>query len=507
MRPSDRSNLALQFLSTFVIGSLAACSDSGSTSAVLSDAGALAVDASVDASTVQDAGTSTGSDASSLPDSSTDAGAPYATTVVARPLSVTGHDRLNNVAYDPQGRIVAVGQSCPGVAATDDCASVIVRMLADGTLDASFGTGGVVTKNFAVGTSGEVARGLAIVAGKIVVAAAGEQAGASDARERNVYLARFNDDGSIDSTFGTNGVATFDLAPGVLVGSTFKTDSVWGLAADATGRLYVSGAAVAPGRNDTDFAVLRTTVDGARDTSFGVNGVFTLDIANADGTGRALLVSPSGVVTACGYMTDASSNAIVPVVYRTTPAGVLDATFASAGVFAEAVLPAQAEAYALALQGDRFVTNGYGRAATSEELDFVSLRLSSAGALDTTFGTAGLVRIDANGFKDQGRALAVLADRRVLLVGAGRSTATNADGLLALLSENGGADTAFGLKGQRLVDLGGTNDTLNAVAVAPSGKRAVAVGTRAFVQPSADAGTDAGVVQGDDGALVLVSLP
>ena len=206
-------------------------------------------------------------------------------------------------------------------------------------------------------------------------------------------------------------------------------------------------------------------------------------------------------------MTDASSNAIVPVVYRTTPAGVLDATFASAGVFAEGVLPAQAEAYALALQGDRVVTNGYGRAATSEELDFVSLRLSSAGALDTTFGTAGVVRIDANGFKDQGRALAVLADHRVLLVGAGRSTATNADGLLALLSENGGADTAFGLKGQRLVDLGGTNDTLNAVAVAPSGKRAVAVGTRAFVQPAADAGTDAGVVQGDDGALVLLSLP
>lgn len=496
-------NFTLRFISTCVVGALASCSDSGSTSAVQSDAGALAVDAS----TVQDAGTSMDSDASSLPDSSTDAGAPYAATVVARPLSATGHDRLNNVAYDPQGRIVAVGQSCPGVAATDDCSSVIVRMLADGTLDTSFGTGGVVTKNFAVGTSGEVARGLAIVAGKIVVAAAGEQAGASDARERDVYLARFNDDGSIDSTFGTNGVATFNFAPGVLVGSTFKTDGQWGLAADATGRLYVSGSAVALGRNDTDFAVLRTTVDGARDTSFGVNGVFTLDIANADAAARTLLVSPSGVVTVCGYMTDASSNAIVPVVFRTTPAGVIDATFASAGVFAEGVLPAQAEAYAVALQGDRLVTNGYGRATTSEELDFVALRLSSAGALDTTFGTAGLVRIDANGFKDQGRALAVLADRRVLLVGSGRSTATNADGLLALLSENGGADTAFGLKGQRIVDLGGTNDTLNAVAVAPSGKSAVAVGTRAFVQPAVDAGADAGVVPGDDSALVLVSLP
>jgi uncharacterized delta-60 repeat protein len=218
-------------------------------------------------------------------------------------------------------------------------------------------------------------------------------------------------------------------------------------------------------------------------------------------------VTSSGVATVCGYMTDASSNAVVPVLFRATAAGALDATFGVNGVFTQTVLASQAEAYGIALQGDRVVTNAYGRSNTSEELDFVSLRLTSSGALDSTFGTGGVVRVDVNGFKDQGRSVAVLPDQRILLVGAGRATAGDADGVLALLTQTGAPDLSFGAKGQRVVDLGGTNDTLNAVSVSSDGKHVVAVGTRAFTAVASDAGVDAGVADDDDSALLLLSLP
>jgi uncharacterized delta-60 repeat protein len=424
--------------------------------------------------------------------------------VLAQALSADGHDRFYNVAYDAQGRILALAQVCAGTAATDDCVTSVVRFSADGVRDASFGTNGVATVNAAVAGNAEVPRGLVVMAdGTIVVAGVAEQAGAADARERDVYLARFDANGSLDATFGTAGVARFDLAPGKLVGTTFKTDAQWGLAADAQGRLYVSGSAVASGRDDTDFVVLRVTPAGARDTSFGTAGVVTVDVSNFDATPKKILVDGSGRAIVGGYYTNPTTTVVSPILFRLTTAGALDTTFGAAGVWTEEVLPSTAEIYAFGLQGDAIVTAGYGRANTNVEMDFLSMRVTAAGALDTTYGTSGYRLVDWASNRDTARAMAVFPGGRILIAGSGRSSATEQDAMLALLSPSGARVTEFGTNGVLTRNLGGASDALWGVALAPSGTRAAIVGTVAGAPAQ---GVDAGVLD-DDAALLLLDLP
>jgi uncharacterized delta-60 repeat protein len=493
---------------TVALGSLAlsallvvACGDGASSSAPpaadasASDAGAL-LDGALDATP----------DAAAAPDAApADAGpSPDPLRVLVAPLSERGHDRLFGVSYDAQGRIVAVGQSCPGTAAADDCVTAIARFTADGARDAAFGTDGVVTVNVAAAGSAEAGRGIVITAdGKIVVAGLVEQAGATDARERDVFLARFEASGAADTTFGTGGVARFDLAPGKLVGTTFKTDAQWGLAADAQGRLYVSGSAVANGRNDTDFAVLRVTATGARDTSFGTAGLATVDVSNLDATTKEIRVDASGRALVGGYYTDPTTTVVAPILFRLTAAGALDTTFGAGGVWTQEVLPAAAEIYGFAFENDAVVTAGYGRANTNVEMDFLAMRITGAGALDTAYGTSGYRLVDLAGGRDTARTLALLPGGRALLVGSGRTSATEQDAMLALLAPNGARVASFGVNGVLARNLGGAADALWGAAVSPGGVRAAIVGV---VAGAPAPGADAGVLD-DDAALLLLDLP
>lgn len=422
--------------------------------------------------------------------------------VIHHAFSADGHDRLYDVAFDADGKILAVGVRADGIDAATDLSTLVARFTPDGALDPSFGSGGSVVKNLAVGTTGEVARGIAVQStGKIVVAATVEAEGAADPRDRNIALARFLPDGALDTSFGTAGVVVLDLSAGVADGTAFSADMQWGLALASGDKLVISGAMVASGRTDTDYALVRLDADGARDASFGTNGVFSLDIGNAPASARRATVLADDSVVLAGYRKEA--GAVLPVVFKVTAAGVLDTTFGVGGVFSEAVLAATTEAYDAVVQGDKLVTIGYGRENTTDDLDWISLRLTASGTLDPTWGTGGHVLLDAAGFNDNGRALTALPDGRVLMVGGGRTAAAESDAMLAILANADGApDASFGPGGIRLLDLGGPNDFLWSVAVQPGGKLAVAAGIA-----GANSDSGAGPLGDDDAALVLVPLP
>jgi len=103
---------------------------------------------------------------------------------------------------------------------------------------------------------------------------------------------------------------------------------------------------------------------------------------------------------------------VVPLAYRTNANGELDATHGENGVFSKAVLELVTEVYSAVLQGDSIVTVGYGRNTKQENLDFLSPRIKSDGTMDSTYGTNGQDRIDASGFKDNGRSMTALPDGR-----------------------------------------------------------------------------------------------
>jgi uncharacterized delta-60 repeat protein len=481
------------------VATMAACDSSelvgggtdagSSTDAETSDVTSPRPDAAVDA----------GADA--LPDDAGDAGdAGAGASFVVHPLSADGPDRLFGVTFDATGNILATGIRASSTDPTADVETVVARFLPSGALDTTFGTNGYVSKNLAVGTNGESARGIVVQStGKIVVAATIEHAG-GDARDRDIAVARFLPDGTLDTTFGAAGVAVLDLSTGVVDGSAFRADSQWGLALAAGDKLVVSGGMVGSGRTDTDFALVRLEADGAYDATFGTGGVFSLDINNAQASARQATVLADGSVVMAGYMNQ--TGVVVPVLFKVTSAGVLDPSFGVNGVFSEVVLAATTEAYGAALQGTSFVTVGYGRETASDDLDWVSLRVTAGGTLDPTWGTGGKTVIDAAGFNDNGRALAVLPDNRVLLTGGGRTTSATSDAMVAILKADGQPDPTFGSNGVRLFDFGGPNDFLWAAAVSPNGKLAVAVGLM-----GGNTNADAGPTADDDAALLLLPLP
>jgi uncharacterized delta-60 repeat protein len=443
-------------------------------------------------------------DSGTSEDSATDGGSTEPVVKIV-PLSTTAHDRFRAVTFDSTGAFYAVGEIADVVipdsgAATPDVKTVLAKFKADGSLDTTFGTGGVVTKNIIAAKEGEIARGIVVQSsGKIVIAATIDHLG-GDARDRDIALVRFAADGSVDTTFGTAGVLTLDLSSGALSGTRFLADSQWSLQQFPDGKLLVAGGLVheSSGAADTDQFLLKLTADGARDTTFGTDGLVIVDIDRRSQSARAATILADGSVVMGGYMTDGDGNTR-PAIFKVTAAGVLDGTFGTAGIFNELVLPTSAEAYAVVPQGSSFVTIGYGKIASTDKLDWVSFRLTSAGARDATYGNVEsggkkLLMVDLKN-DDNARSMLVLPDERLLFVGGQDQTSTSrtADGAYAIVSKNGDAIT------KRAVDLGGARDFLWSAALSPSKTSIVMAGIKGA---NPDVSTE-----NDDAALVIVPVP
>ncbi len=423
------------------------------------------------------------------------------------PASADGHDRYYGVAFAPDSSFYVTGTWQTGTAATDDVETVVAHFGADGELDTTFGTGGFVRQNLVVGANGELARGIVLQAvganaGKIVVSATIDHLG-GDARDRDVAAFRLNTDGTLDTTFGVDGVAVLDLSVGEVVGAGFVADSTYGLAVDATDRLVLSGSRKRDDHSDSDFAVLRLAANGALDDTFATAGVFSLDIDEVNASARGVSIVAGGGIVASGYFAPPSgAGAIAPVLFKLNTDGVLDTTFATGGIYSSVVLAAQTEVYGVAVERDgSLVTVGYGRPDTGGDNDWLSLRFSSTGVRDLSYGMDGVALLGGFELGDNARALITLPDDGVLLLGALRVPAAGIaagvqDAAIALLTADGLPATSFSTDGVELVDFGGAADHFWAAALSPSGARVVVVGIA-----TGAAGTD------DDGAVWLMRTP
>ncbi len=442
-------------------------------------------------------------------DTSPDAAPPLPDpTPAVTPLSATAADGLNGVAFAPDGSFYAVGYTTVGAS---DRATAIAKFTAAGALDETFGEDGVAVVNVTVGGgTAEVGRAIAvqpggkIVAVSLVEADIGATAPASS--DRDVAVIRLTTDGDLDDTFEGDGVRVISFGTGVDNGGTWAgADDVRDVRIDAQGRIVLFGGQLTPEttgapRFDTDWVAQRLTVDGADDPTFNASGAtpgkFTLDILDAGASVRTGLILSDGSIIGTGYSNTSAFNTVQPVMYKLTPSGTLDTNFGTSGFFHEAVLAYVTEFYGVALQGDKLVTQGYGRDASDATNDWVSLRLNANGTLDPTWGDAGAVRIDFHGFGDNGRAIAALPGDRVMLIGSGDPAASGArDAEVVVLVGDGEVDTSFRGDGRLTYDLGGTADAFWNAALAPDSSFAVVVGTRGFGNTqTAEANDDAVVM-------------
>jgi uncharacterized delta-60 repeat protein len=300
----------------------------------------------------------------------------------------------------------------PSMFSTEPFGAVaLARYNPNGTLDPTFGKSGIVTTDFAGGPDGAVA--LAVQAdGKLVIAGAANQ-------ELNIDfgLARYNRDGSLDTTFGTGGTVITDFRGDPL------GDRVSSLAVQADGKLVAAGTIGFREKSSTEFALARYTADGTLDATFGTDGKVTTAFHNPSGTSfdnvlHALVLQPDGRLVAAGTARGTPVH-IDFALARYNPNGTLDPTFATGGQVTTGFGfdLGDDQAFALALQPDgKLIITGIAFPENSTA-DIGLVRYNRNGTLDRTFGTGGKVTTDF-GSSASGRALALQPNGRLVVAAA-----------------------------------------------------------------------------------------
>ena len=209
-----------------------------------------------------------------------------------------------SVALQPDGKIVVSGHSYIG-----SWDSAVVRYNTDGTLDNTFGGDGKVIT--ALGSTQEGCYAVALQPdGKILLAGGSEG---------DFAVVRYNADGTLDNTFGGDGMVTTDIGGDPEWG--------WALVLQPDGKVVVSGQSTL---GTGDFAVVRYNADGTLDNAFGGDGMVTTDFYGHVDVGRSVAVLLDGKILVAGLARSTTSDGLYAVV-RYNADGTLDGTFGTGG--------------------------------------------------------------------------------------------------------------------------------------------------------------------------------
>lgn len=191
--------------------------------------------------------------------------------------------------------------------------------------------------------------------------------------------------------------------------------------------------------------------------SFGAGGKLVHDLTPGADSANAAMTTSTEFGTSGLRILVAGRAGGAAFVARYHPDGQPDLTFGSGGVVLLDLTAGDDVAHALSLHpGGLLVAGSAGAEA------FVA-RITSAGALDPTFATAGVFRTTAGGTAARFRSVSRTSDSKVLAMGA-VAAASGEDGVAVRLSASGSIDTTFGTGGSVVVDLGGNSDMVNGTA-------------------------------------------
>jgi uncharacterized delta-60 repeat protein len=249
--------------------------------------------------------------------------------------NIEGSDYGNAVALQPDGKIVIVGKT----SSASDTYALVIRYNTDGTLDNTFGENGIVTYNGTAGGWDTLADVAIQPDGKII--ATGETSPANFLALTDVLVLRYNSDGTPDVAFGANGVVTYDSPH-----HYFEQGSSISLQKD--GRIFISGGIWDYSSYNNAVLALRYDGDGNPDSTFGTGGVATYNRGEPDfmyGNTGALL--RDGRVFVAGYL---NADALI-VLFKNN--GELDSVFSGDGIGTYSYNEyAIAHGYAMAIQTD-----------------------------------------------------------------------------------------------------------------------------------------------------------
>ena len=378
-------------------------------------------------------------------------------------------DIANAVAIQADGKLVVVGTTYQDNDFSGEDFAV-ARYNPDGTLDKTFGAGGKVQTDFP---------GLAAVASSVVVQPDGKIVVAGGAFLLFTFagdfkVARYNPDGSLDTSFGDGGIVT----------TTFPEGSyAFDVALQADGKIIAAGTVFVdfnPGESsNTDFALARYNPDGTPDATFGNGGQVSTDFLGLEDDAFSILIQLDGKIVAVGSANDPATFYDFAAV-RYLSNGTLDTTFGVAGkVHTDFGDQNFDRARSAALQPDgRIVAAGFAISQNGGVQNFAVARYTSNGVLDTSFGADGITQIDFGSCCQSANKVLLQPNGEIITIGYANTEGPDSDFLLARLTSEGSLDPTFGAGGKVRTSFGDLNGGANGAVFQPDGK-IVAVGFQA----------------------------
>jgi uncharacterized delta-60 repeat protein len=358
------------------------------------------------------------------------------------------------VAIQPDGQIVVAGSTT----GSSSQQFALARYNSDGSLDPAFGgTGKVTTQIDPSPQTGARAFAVAVQPDSKIVAA-----GYSTRSGLHSAFARYNSDGTLDTSFNANGriiITNFDRDGYGIIRS---------LAVQSDGKIV--GAGYNGGAFTHDFVIVRLNPNGSLDPAFGGAGGVVTSISSTNNEAYAVALQSDGKIVAAGYSNNGSNDDFAVVRYNTD--GSLDTTFGGTGKVTTPIGSDYDDAYAIAIQPDgKIVVAG---ASVMSSNDFALVRYNPDGSLDTTFNGTGKVITPIGDGNDVAQAVAIQPDGKIVAAGYS-SNGANDDFVLARYNPDGSLDTTFHGIGKVRTPIGSSTDQAFGIAIQRNG-RIVAAG-------------------------------
>ena len=370
-------------------------------------------------------------------------------------------DHAHGVVVTPDGLTIVVGEARPDENSLVNFA--LARYLPNGALDASFGDGGKVYTSFSDFNSSAALAATLQSDGKLVVVGLAPN---PEAHHETFAIARYNRDGSLDTTFGDGGGVLTAIWPEIGAGPEDRANAV---TVDPQGRILVAGET---GSFLFDFAVARYLPDGSLDADFGDGGVVQTDLGGDD-RANSIAVQPDGaiLVAGSGWLTggDQASGAEEFALVRYLEDGSFDFGFGDGGVVVTDFRGGDDRAMKMLVRPDGRIAlagviqlSGGCSPNTCERYGFGMAQYLPDGTLDSSFGSEG--KIEPDFIVSSGAYSAVLMpDGVIALVGH----IGNEDFGLAFVNTAGGPiNFADGGEAAR-IDFTGGSDRAFAAALGP----------------------------------------
>lgn len=359
-------------------------------------------------------------------------------------------ERINSIAIQPDGKIVAAGVTFNG----SNQYFAVARYNQDGNLDDNFDSDGKLTTAFGSSRNDWAQTVLLQSSGKIVVV------GFTRYGDKIEFaLARYNTNGTLDNSFGISGKATtyFGNYPGATAASA--------VIQPADDKIIVVGKTY-NASNDADFALARFNSNGTLDYSFGVNGKVTTTVGTGNDFPTGIVVQSDGKIVVSGYSASGSSHDFVVVRYNTN--GSLDNTFSNDGKLTTPIGASDDKAWSVALQTDGKIVVA-GDSWNGTDYDFALVRYNADGTLDNSFDGDGKLTTAINTYYDDYQSVAIQSNGKIVVAGYTYNS-SNRDFVLVRYNSDGTLDNSFDMDGIVTTDFGTNGDGATSIAIQSDGR-------------------------------------